>query len=90
MNTAGWFSVAGGFIAVLGPISLHVTRKGALWQGEVRTVADPQGVSLKHSGRYRNVLSAQRATQDLAMEILETTAEALLGLKSAVMQLPKA
>lgn len=90
MQSPGWFAVEGSFIAVLGPISLRVTRKGALWQGEVRTVADTEGVLLKHSGRYRNVLSAQRATQELAMEILQNTADALQTLQSSVMQLAKA
>lgn len=91
MNTqTGWYSIEGSFIAVLGPISLKVTRKGALWQGEVRTGSDTSSVVLKQSGRYRNVLSAQRVTQELAMEVLQTTAELLHDLQSSVMQLPKA
>lgn len=85
-----WFSSNEGYAVVLGPISLHVTRIGSMWRGEVRTVASNVGITLASTNKYKNLGYAQRATQDLAKEILTFTSDVLESLSSSVTQLPKA
>ena len=85
-----WYSTSDGFAVVLGPISLHVIRKGASWVGEVRTVSSNVGVTLVTTQKYRSVGSAQTAIQDLAREILIFTSSALEALTTDTTKLPKA
>lgn len=77
-------------IAVVGPLALQVQRVGVLWEGTVTTVGHGEGVVLARSGKYRAHERAQKATQDLAKDILISATASLTALKTTVTVVPRA
>lgn len=86
----GWYRVEDRLIAVVGPLALQVLRVGSLWEGTITTIGHNEGVLLARSGKYRSYERAQRATQDLAKDVLAGATASLAALKLTVTGVPRA